>query len=108
MQIKQAKGSIRARRWARRWKGSRAMSEVARIGPADDGVQRFYRLYARRSSDFAVLESEFCCRTLGGAVAEHKVKQQAMRLMKSTPQYDQVRVTLHVVHPIMEKGFEDE
>ena len=83
------------------------MSEVARIGPADDGVQRFYRLYARRSSDFAVDEYDFCCRTLGGAVAENKARQQAERLMKTKPAYDQVRITLHVVHPIMERGFDD-
>ena len=82
------------------------MSEVAKIGPADDGVQRFYRLYARRSSDFAVVEDDFCCRTLGGWVAEHRARQQAERLMKQG--CDQVRVTLHVVHPIMERGFEDE
>ena len=79
------------------------MSEVAKIGPADDGVQRFYRLYARRSSDFAVVEDDFCCRTLGGAVAEHRARQQAERLMKQG--YNQVRVTLHVVYPIIEAGF---
>jgi hypothetical protein len=90
------------------WQGSRAMSEVARIGPADDGVERFYRLYARRSSDFAVIESDFCCRALGGAVAENKVKQLAERLMRSKPRYDQVRISLHIVHPIMERGFDDE
>ena len=84
------------------------MSEVARIGPADDGVQRFYRLYARRSSDFAVVENEFCCRTLGGAVAENKVKQHAAELIGGKPPYDQIRITLHVVHPIFERGFDDE
>jgi hypothetical protein len=84
------------------------MSEVAKIGPADDGVQRFYRLYARRASDFVVAEHDFCCRTLGGAVAEHKARKHAEWLMKTKPPYDQVRITLHVVHPIMERGFEDE
>ena len=85
------------------------MSDVARIGPADDGVQRFYRLYARRSSDFAVVESDYCCRTLGGTVAEHRARQHAEQLLtRSKPRYDQVRVTLHVVHPIMERGFDDE
>jgi hypothetical protein len=82
------------------------MSEIARIGPADDGVQRFYRLYARRSSDFAVFEHDFCCRTLGGAVAENQARKMIERLMKQGR--DQVRITLHVVHPIMERGFEDE
>jgi len=85
------------------------MSEVARIGPADDGVQRFYRLYARRSADFVVFESDFCCRTLGGAAAENQARKEAEWLMKTCkPAYDQVRITLHVVYPIMEKGFEDE
>lgn len=84
------------------------MSEISKIGTADDGVQRFYRLYARRKSDFVVLESDFCCRTLGGAVAEHKARKEAEWLMKTKPKYDQVRITLHVVHPIMERGFDDE
>ena len=83
------------------------MSEVARIGPADDGVQRFYRMYARRSSDFVVDEYDFCCRTLGGAAAEHAARQQAEWLLRTKPAYDQVRITLHVVHPIMERGFDD-
>ena len=84
------------------------MSDVSRIGPADDGVQRFYRLYARRSSDFAIIKTDYCCRTLGGAVAERKVGQHAEQLLTRKPVFDQVRVTLHVVYPLIEMGFNDE
>ena len=82
------------------------MSEIARIGSADDRVQRFYRLYARRSSDFAVIEEDFCCHALSGAVAEQKARKLANRLIQQG--CDQVRITLHVVYPIVEMGFADE
>lgn len=83
---------------------TKSEDQDARIGALE--VQRFYRLYARRSSDFAAIENDYCCRTLGGAVAEQKARKLAERLMKNG--CDQVRITLHVVYPIIELGFDDE
>ena len=82
------------------------MSDVANIGPADDGVLRFYSVYARRSSDFVVLEKEFDCNKLGGVNAEHEAKKHVEKLRNSKPPYDQFRVSLCIVHPIMSEGFD--
>ena len=83
------------------------MSDVARIGPADDGVLRFYSVYARRSADFAVIETEFDCKALGGPQAEYEAMKHADKLRRSKPPYDQVRVTLCIVHPVLSDGFEN-
>lgn len=82
------------------------MGDVARIGPADDGVLRFYSVYARRSSDFSVIEREFDCKALGGPLAEYEARKCADKMRRSKPPYDQVRVTLCIVHPVLSEGFE--
>lgn len=83
------------------------MSDVARISPADDGVLRFYSVYARRSADFSVIEKEFDCKALGGPQAEHKARAHADKLRRSKPPYDQIRVTLCIVHPVLSEGFDN-
>jgi len=83
------------------------MSDVARIGPADDGVLRFYSVYARRSADFSVIETEFDCKALGGPLAEHEARKHADKLRRSKPPYDQIRVTLCIVHPVLSEGFDN-
>jgi hypothetical protein len=83
------------------------MSDVARIGPADDGVLRFYSVYARRSADFSVIDTEFDCKALGGPQAEHEARKHADKLRRSKPPYDQIRISLCIIHPIMSEGFED-
>jgi hypothetical protein len=83
------------------------VSDVARIRPADDGVLRFYSVYARRSADFSVIETEFDCKALGGPQAEHKARQHVDKLRRFKPPYDQIRVTLCIVHPVLSVGFEE-
>jgi hypothetical protein len=83
------------------------MSDVARIDPADDGVLRFYSVYARRSADFAVIETDFDCKALGGPQAEYEAKKHADKLRRSKPPYDRIRISLCIIHPIMSEGPED-
>jgi len=83
------------------------MSDVARIGPADDGVLRFYSVYARRSTDFSVIATAFDSKALGGPQAEHKARAHVDKLRRSKPPYDQIRVTLCIVHPVLSEGFDN-
>lgn len=80
------------------------MNDVSQLEIQDDGILRFYRVYARRPSDFAVLEEEFNCREHGGENAEHMAKRAGAKLIGQG--FTQVKIDLVIVHPIARVGID--
>lgn len=75
-----------------------ATSNVSILPQQAQNVLRFYRVYARRSSDFSVVDEEFDCAESGGPKAEFEARRCAARLRHQG--YDQVKIDLCIVHPI--------